>query len=74
MKSVRYEIVFDGDWERAKMRGERQQCCDCGLIHIIDYRIVRNGKRAEVEVRSRRDDKATARLRKRAGISISKMS
>jgi hypothetical protein len=34
----------------------REQCCDCGLIHRLDFRIV--GGR--VEFRTRRDERVTA--------------
>jgi len=37
-----------------------RECCDCGLIHRLDFRIV-DGK---VEFRTRRDDRATAAARR----------
>ena len=42
------------------MANFREQCCDCGLIHRLDFRIV-DGK---VEFRTRRDDRATAAARR----------
>jgi hypothetical protein len=53
------------------MRNFREQCCDCGLIHRLDFRIFdgRKGARArlrglQVEFRTRRDDRATAAARR----------
>jgi hypothetical protein len=53
------------------MKNFREQCCDCGLIHRLDFRIVdgRNGTRPgvrglRVEFRTRRDDRATAAARR----------
>ena len=45
---------------RPRMQKHREQCCDCGLIHRLDVRIV-DGK---VEFRTRRDDRATAAARR----------
>lgn len=42
----------------------REECCDCGLTHRIEYRI-HNGA---VEYRYEVDDKATANARHRRGI------
>jgi hypothetical protein len=42
------------------MRDFREQCCECGLIHRLDFRII-DGK---VEFRTRRDDCATAAARR----------
>ena len=33
------------DWQRPVMRGYRLGCCDCGLVHDIDFRVVRIVKR-----------------------------
>ena len=44
------------------MRNFREQCCDCGLIHRLDFRVV--GGR--IEFRTRRDNRAaTAAARRR---------
>lgn len=58
--SHRYVEVHDGEWSHVKRRGERVMCCDCGLTHVHDFRII-NGR---IEQRSRRDERATAAARK----------
>jgi Zn-finger protein len=36
------------DWISPKMTGYLMQCCDCGLIHEIDFKVVRYiGERTE---------------------------
>ncbi|MGZ3309463.1 MAG: hypothetical protein ACXU8R_13165 [Xanthobacteraceae bacterium] len=55
-KRVTYDVISYGEWTRPRMKNFREQCCDCGLIHRLDFRIV-DGK---VEFRTRRDDRATA--------------
>ena len=57
----RYKQQFDGDIVRPRMKGYRVRCCDCGLVHIVDFFI--RDKRVEYQVW--RDDRATANARKR---------
>ena len=70
-KRLSYDVICYGEWTRPRMRDFREQCCDCGLIHRLDFRIVdgRKGTRArlrgiKVEFRTRRDDRATAAVRR----------
>jgi hypothetical protein len=57
----KYPQVYDGDWiEPTPQRGHKMRCCDCSLIHVMDFR-VRDGK---VQFRPRRDNRATAAARR----------
>lgn len=57
----KYEQIYEGDWIRPKRRGFREQCCDCGLVHDVDFRI----KDGEVEFRiSKVNRRATAAVRR----------
>ena len=52
---VIFEQVADGEWFEPKPQiGHRMKCCDCGLVHAIDFR-VRAGK---VQVRAVREKRA----------------
>jgi len=59
-KRVVYRVISYGEWTRPRMRNFREQCCDCGLIHRLDFRIVEG----RIEFRTRRDDRATAAARR----------
>jgi hypothetical protein len=64
---VRYGQVLDGERIRPKMKGWKQACCDCGLVHRFEFFIVPNQfKRLVVEFTARRDARATAARRRRA--------
>jgi hypothetical protein len=79
-KRSSYDEIGYGEWTRPRMRDFREQCCDCGLIHRLDFRIVdakgrslpssrtkgrsRPSSRLHVEFRTRRDDRATAAARR----------
>jgi hypothetical protein len=69
-KRVKYPVIAYGEWTRPRLRNFREQCCDCGLIHRLDFRIVDHRKRPrgrlhglKIEFRTRRDDRATAAAR-----------
>lgn len=32
-------------WQKPKMKGYLMQCCDCGLIHEVDFRVYKIIKR-----------------------------
>jgi hypothetical protein len=61
-RRMRYDVISYGEWTRPRRQDFREQCCDCGLIHRLDFRIV-DGK---VEFRTRRDNRATAAARRSA--------
>lgn len=57
---ARYEQLEDGDWFAPKRKGFREQCCHCGLVHIVDYRVVDG----QIQFRARQDARATAAARR----------
>lgn len=60
-KSAYYQVT-DGEWIEVVLKGSRDQCCDCGLVHRINFRINAKGK---IEYQVFRDGRATAAARKR---------
>jgi hypothetical protein len=61
MTAPKYEQVEDGEWITPLHRGYRQQCCDCGLVHVYRFRVTESGA---VEFQVRRDNRATAQVRR----------
>lgn len=55
-----YHQLVDGEWFRPRMRGGREMCCSCALVHKVDYRIV-DGR---VEFRAVQQKRATANARR----------
>jgi len=58
---MRYRRVVDGDWEEQKIAGDKMMCCDCGLVHFVEYKIVKG----HLFARATRDNRATAQARRR---------
>jgi hypothetical protein len=82
-KSYRVHSESDAEgWSDAVtpiMDGYRMSCCDCGLVHEMEFRAVRKGRNLpdgswrykslnkrgyRVAFRARRDEKATAAVRR----------
>lgn len=57
---MKYTQAKDGDWIQPIRRGYKMACCDCGLVHVLNFRI-RNGK---IQFQPRRDNRATAQRRR----------
>ena len=59
---AKYEIQHSGEWVCPKRRGYKMMCCDCGLVHIVDFQVMEKGKR--LILRMRRDNRATGQARR----------
>ena len=62
----RYKIARAGVWQKVKLKGYRMQCCDCGLVHVLEFQVVDG----QVEMRGWRDNRATEGVRKARGIRV----
>jgi hypothetical protein len=56
-----YLHVTAGEWIRVPMKNYREQCCDCGLVHRMNFRI----KDGKIEIQAFRDGPATGGARRR---------
>ncbi len=57
---MKYKNTTDGEWIEPVMRKYRMLCCDCGLVHEVDFRIVGRG----IRLRASRNARATAAARR----------
>jgi hypothetical protein len=60
----KYKDVAAGEWIQPVSEGYGMCCCDCGLVHRLDFRVV-DGR---VQIRARRDSRATAQRRRSRGL------
>jgi len=84
MPKFKTEVEVDNGWSRwvpPLMRGYRIACCDCSLVHDMEFAVVRVRKtlpdgswehgapldpeKYRVLFRARRNNRSTSRLRKR---------
>lgn len=47
-RKLQYEPNYQGEWVVQKRRGNFIGCCDCGLVHTVNFRMVRG--RIEMQV------------------------
>jgi hypothetical protein len=59
-KRADYYHVTDGEWIRVPKRGYKEQCCDCGLVHKLNFRVVGG----QIEIQTSRDERATSAVRR----------
>lgn len=58
---MKYSKVKDGEWvESVVEEGYKMACCDCGLVHKVDFKIEDN----RVWIKMNRDYRATAAVRR----------
>jgi len=62
---AKYPQVHEGEWVRPIRRGYKMACCDCGLVHRMEFKLVRRGKGRFIWLRAFRDKRATAAMRKK---------
>lgn len=58
--AIEYPKLEDGDELRPQHRGFRLACCDCGLVHRINFRV----KDGQVHLKLWREKRATAGVRR----------
>lgn len=57
---MKYRQQYEGEWFRPRQTGWRMACCDCLLVHVVNFRIVAN----KVELQVHRDNRATGQRRR----------
>lgn len=59
---MKYEIVKAGEWIQPVRKGYKMRCCDCGLVHRVDFRVYKG----KPQLRAWRDERATGQIRRHA--------
>lgn len=57
---MKYRRQVDGEWVQPVRRGYKLACCDCGLVHDVDFRV----RRGKVQFRAFRNMRSTAGRRR----------
>jgi len=40
---MRYRQQYEGEWVYPRRKRYFMRCCDCGLVHIINFKLVKRG-------------------------------
>lgn len=57
----KYKKVQAGEWVQPLRKGYRMACCDCGLVHVMNFRMV--GRK--IQFQAFRDQRATGQIHRR---------
>lgn len=60
-RATEYKQVFDGNTITVIGRHHKIACCDCGLIHLLKFRM----KGSTITFKAFRDNRATAQRRRK---------
>ncbi len=61
MEGIRkYIKAKDGEWLQPVRKGYKLTCCDCGLVHKLNFRIVNH----RIQFQAFRDNRATGQRRR----------
>ena len=58
-----FQPVTEGEWVEPRRKYYRMACCDCCLVHKMEFRV----RKGRVQMRGWRDVRSTNYLRKREG-------
>lgn len=58
-----YEKPKANEWVQPINKGYKMACCDCGLVHDLDFRVYRG----RAQFRVRRNNRSTAMIRRHMG-------
>ena len=60
---MKFKSVKSGEWQQPIRRGYKLACCDCGLVHRLNFRLVKRGNRTWIQFQAFRDGRITKRGR-----------
>jgi hypothetical protein len=63
-----YPVATDGQWIRPARRGFKLQCCDCCLVHRVEFKLWRG----HIVFRAFRAPRSTALMRRHRRIRVVK--
>lgn len=55
-----YEKPEPGQWVQPQRKGYKMSCCDCGLVHTVDFRVFKG----RVQLRAWRNERSTGQIRR----------
>lgn len=47
---MKYHEISNGEWVQPRRRGYYMKCCDCGLVHRMNFAVVNNPRGRGVKI------------------------
>ena len=67
---MRYDQPEPNEWVAPRRKGYKSACCDCGLVHEMDFRLVGPRSSRQIQFRARRNERSTALMRRHRNITL----
>jgi hypothetical protein len=67
---MRYKKVKEMEWQMPILKGYKMACCDCGLVHTINFKIIQEAdqdkevKGVRILMQASRNKRATGQMRR----------
>lgn len=62
---MRFHQVQPGEWVQPRRKNYLMKCCDCGLVHRMNFRVLKNGRGTWIQFQAfRLNDKVSAKSRR----------
>jgi hypothetical protein len=45
---MRYKEISDGEWVAPRRRSYFMKCCDCGLVHKMNFKLIKRGRGKQI--------------------------
>lgn len=55
-EEVEFPTVEAGQWVKPVRKGYRMMCCDCGLVHVLNFKLVKVGRGHHILMQAFRED------------------
>jgi len=62
---MKYDEPEEGEWINPQKRGYKIACCDCGLVHKVNFKHVKWGRGRKIMIQVFRDNRATGQMRRK---------
>lgn len=49
---MKFQKVQPGEWVKPVMKGYLMKCCDCGLVHKLDFKVLKHARGHKVLFRA----------------------
>ena len=56
---MKYKYEKENGWVQPIRKKYRLMCCDCGLVHEMDFRLIKTKRGSTIQFRVRRNERAT---------------
>jgi len=60
----KYSKIQSNQWVTPKTRWYKIACCDCGLVHLFQFRVEHKGSKHIIKFKAWRDERATGQIRR----------